>query len=111
MGGAAPGLDFPVLRQNNGLILLSKEAAKLPEAGPCIRCGRCITACPMGLEPVFIAEAYERRDLEELEKRNADLCVACGSCTYSCPAKRLISQNTALAKGWYLKKMRERAGK
>ena len=111
MGGAAPGLDFPVLRQNNGLILLSKEAAKLPESGPCIRCGRCITACPMGLEPVFIAEAYERRDLEELEKRNADLCVACGSCTYSCPAKRLISQNTALAKGWYLKKMRERAGK
>lgn len=111
MGGAAPGLDYPVLKQNNGLILLSRKAAAVPEPGPCIRCGRCITACPMGLEPVLIAEAFEQKDFEALEKRNVDLCVSCGSCTYACPAKRLISQNTTLAKGWYLKTKKERAGK
>ena len=111
MGGAAPGVDFPVLKQNNGLILFSKEKAAIPEAGPCIRCGRCITACPMGLEPVHIAEAFEHKDYEALDKYNVDLCVACGSCTYACPAKRLISQNTTLAKAWYLKTKKEKAGK
>ena len=111
MGGAAPGVDFPVLKQNNGLILFSKEKAAIPEPGPCIRCGRCITACPMGLEPVHIAEAFEHKDYEALDKYNVDLCVACGSCTYACPAKRLISQNTTLAKAWYLKTKKEKAGK
>ena len=111
MGGAAPGLDYPVLKQNNGLILLSRKAAAVPEPGPCIRCGRCITACPMGLEPVLIAEAFEQKDYEALEKRSVDLCVSCGSCTFACPAKRLISQNTTLAKAWYLKTKKEKAGK
>ncbi len=110
MGGASPGMDFPVLKQNNGLILFSKEKASIPEPGPCIRCGRCITACPMGLEPVHIAEAFEQKDYDRLEKCNVDLCVACGSCTYACPAKRLISQNTTLAKAWYLKTKREKGG-
>ncbi len=48
MGGARPSADFPVLKQNNGLLLFSKQAAALPEPSACIRCGRCIEACPMG---------------------------------------------------------------
>ncbi|MGN0976022.1 MAG: RnfABCDGE type electron transport complex subunit C [Gemmiger sp.] len=111
MGGAAPGPDFPVLKQNNGLLLFSKKAAVLPDPEPCIRCGRCISACPMGLEPVVIAEAFNNKDYDALEKRTIDLCVACGSCTYACPAKRPVSQTMALAKAWYLKTKREKAGK
>ena len=46
MGGASPSADYPVLKQNNGLLLFSRKMATLPEPDPCIRCGRCIAAAP-----------------------------------------------------------------
>ena len=90
MGGAAPSADFPVLK---------------PSA--CIRCGRCIEACPMGLEPVVIAQDFANKDFAALKARCVDLCVACGSCTYACPAKRPVSQTMGLAKGWYMAELRK----
>ena len=93
--------------RNNGLLLFSKKMAVLPEAQPCIRCGRCISACPMGLEPVVIAEQFNNKDFDGLKARCIDLCVACGSCTYVCPAKRPVSQTMALAKAWYLGEVRK----
>ena len=107
MGGAAPSADFPVLKQNNGLLLFSKKAAALPEPSACIRCGRCIEACPMGLEPVVIAQNFANKDFAALKARCVDLCVACGSCTYACPAKRPVSQTMGLAKGWYMAELRK----
>ena len=108
MGGAAPSADFPVLKQNNGLLLFSKKAAAtLPEPSACIRCGRCIEACPMGLEPVVIVQDFANKDFDALKARCVDLCVACGSCTYACPAKRPVSQTMGLAKGWYMAELRK----
>ena len=107
MGGAAPSADFPVLKQNNGLLLFSKQAANLPATTACIRCGRCIDACPMGLEPVVVAEAFNNKDFAALKARCVDLCVACGSCSYACPAKRPVSQTMTLAKAWYLSEVRK----
>ncbi|HIZ41858.1 MAG TPA: electron transport complex subunit RsxC [Candidatus Gemmiger excrementigallinarum] len=107
MGGAAPSADFPVLKQNNGLLLFSKKAAALPEASACIRCGRCIDACPMGLEPVVVAESFNNKDFDALKARCVDLCVACGSCSYACPAKRPVSQTMTLAKAWYMAELRK----
>lgn len=103
MGTAQVSLQFPVLKQNNGLLVLSEKSAHLPAAQPCIRCGRCISACPMGLSPVEIANAYNRKDTHALDKMMVDLCIACGTCAYVCPAKRPVSQTMALAKD-YLKR-------
>ena len=107
MGGAAPSADYPVLKQHNGLLLFSKQAAVLPEPSACIRCGRCIEACPMGLEPVEAVAAFNNKDFDTLKARCVDLCVACGSCTYACPAKRPVSQTMTLAKAWYLGELRK----
>ena len=107
MGGASPSADYPVLKQNNGLLLFSKKAAALPEPSACIRCGRCIAACPMGLEPVEILENFAEKDFDALKARCVDLCVACGSCTFACPAKRPVAQNMGLAKAWYMGELRK----
>ena len=79
----------------------------LRDVNKCIRCGRCIEACPMGLEPVVIAQDFANKDFDALKARCVDLCVACGSCTYACPAKRPVSQTMGLAKGWYMAELRK----
>lgn len=108
MGGAAPSADFPVLKQNNGLLLFSKEKATIPAPSACIRCGRCINGCPMGLAPVQISEAFNARDYDQLDKLNIGLCVACGTCSFVCPAKRPVTQNMALAKAFYMGELRRK---
>lgn len=98
MGVSMPSLESPVIKQTNGLLALSQSAAQKPEMGPCIRCGRCIDACPMGLAPVQIAGAFNKKDDAALKKLCVDLCMLCGSCSYVCPAKRPVTQTMSLAK-------------
>ena len=98
MGVCLADTSFPVIRQNNGLLLVSDKAAVLPEPGPCIRCGRCIEGCPMGLAPVQIAGAFQKKDVAALTTLQVDLCVLCGTCSYVCPAKRPVTQTMSLAK-------------
>ncbi len=87
-----------MLKQNNALVAFGPAAAALPAPGPCIRCGNCINACPMGLSPVEIAGAYTKNDGEMLDKQMVDLCIGCGTCSYVCPAKRPVTQTMNLAK-------------
>jgi electron transport complex protein RnfC len=100
MGTAAVGVEFPVLKQNNALTAFGPQKAHLPAPQPCIRCGRCISACPMGLSPVEIAGAYTQENIELLGQLMPDLCMSCGCCTYVCPAKRPVAQSVNLAKAF-----------
>lgn len=107
MGVALPSADEPILKQNNGILAFSEKMATLPAAGPCIRCGRCIEACPMGLAPVQIAGAFSKKNAEELNKLCVDLCMLCGTCSFVCPAKRPVTQTMSLAKDFAKKEAKK----
>ena len=103
MGQALTGDDIPVVKQNNAFLVFGKEKATLPDATACIRCARCVSACPMGLAPVEIALSLEVKDAEELKVLHTDLCMECGSCSFVCPAKRPVAQTMKEAKDFLRK--------
>ena len=101
MGGPMMGTcvydeNTPVSKTNNAVLLFADT--KSAEATACIRCGRCVRACSMGLMPTELEHAYDARDAVRLEKLNINLCMNCGACTFVCPAKRNISEKNQLAK-------------
>ncbi|MEO1768236.1 electron transport complex subunit RsxC [Candidatus Enterococcus ferrettii] len=97
MGIAQYSLDLPITKQTNAITILSETQA-LPEESPCIRCGRCVTACPMSLLPVQIERCARNKDLENLKKLNVSACMECGCCAYVCPAGRKLVQSMKQAK-------------
>lgn len=111
MGPAVENLNYPTTKTTSGLILLSDIAAKPAAVQPCIRCGRCVEYCPMGLEPVEVNGAYARRDVEELGKLHVDYCFNCGSCSFICPANRPCTQMMFLAKDFYLTEIKKGGNK
>ena len=106
MGFTQVGLDVPVIRGSSGLLLLREEDIANSPEGPCIRCARCVQACPMNLMPTTIA-AYARRDLVvETEEYCAMDCIECGSCSYVCPACIPLVQSIRHGKAAVLAKKR-----
>lgn len=102
MGPAVPDLSAPTTKTSGGLLMLSAEAAAPKPVQPCIRCGRCVEYCPLGLEPVEVAAAFARKDVEDLGKLHVDYCFTCGSCAFVCPADRPVTQMMTMAKDFYL---------
>ncbi len=107
MGNAQMDVNYPITRQNNGLLAFTDANSKNLAVRPCIRCGRCVNACPAGLSPVDIRNAYKVFDAERLDALMADLCIGCGTCSYVCPAHRPLTQTTTLAKS-FLKTQKRR---
>ena len=89
---------MPVSKTNNAVLLFADTKTAAQTA--CIRCGRCVRACSMGLMPTELEHAYDARDAKLLEKLNINLCMNCGACTFVCPAKRNISEKNQLAKAF-----------
>ena len=99
MGFALSSLDVPVTKGTSGILVIpEKNVFHADEFGPCIRCGRCIEACAMGLMPSMLSVLSERGFYEEAKEYNLFDCFECGSCTYVCPSKRPIVQFVRLAK-------------
>lgn len=107
MGQTQLSLDVPAIRGTSGLLIFRKGDFSTKPAGPCIRCGRCISVCPIHLQPTTIA-AYARLDMVvEAEEYNALDCIECGSCTYICPATLPLVQSIRHIKGGIMAKRRK----
>jgi len=98
MGVAVYSDKIPVLKQNNAILAFGEKEAKAQEASPCIRCGRCVSVCPMSLMPTMLMGCAEDKDVEGMKKYGIMSCMECGSCSYTCPAKRNIVQQIRLGK-------------
>jgi electron transport complex protein RnfC len=99
MGFAQWSLDVPVTKGTSGILVLTEdEYAHSDEYFACIRCGRCVDVCPMGLNPSMLSILAEKGFYEEAKEYNLFDCFECGSCAYVCPAKRPMVQFMRLAK-------------
>ena len=98
MGFATSDLSTPVTKTTSGILFLTKDETDRREGGPCVRCGWCLDACPMGLEPKEIALYVEAGKGKETAQFGVKDCFECGSCAFVCPAKRPLVQFIRLAK-------------
>lgn len=98
MGIAVPDASVPVLKNTNAILAFDKRDAVLAEPQPCIKCGRCLNACPFGINPPALAKALSQHDIEAMEKFGGDACMECGCCSFVCPANRPLVQNHRLIK-------------
>lgn len=98
MGFALFDTAMPVLKQTNGLTVLTAAEVDESEPSDCIRCGRCVSVCPMCLQPTSIERATRTKDADELNRLSVMTCMECGSCAFICPAKRPLVQYMRLGK-------------
>lgn len=105
MGKAVVNPSAPVTKLTSGILLYDETSSYKPEEATCIRCGKCVEACPMGLEPYYIAQQVRAGDNSELKALHVLDCIECGSCAYTCPAKLPLLDCCKLAK-YELKKQK-----
>ena len=98
MGRAMVNIESPVMKGTSGILLVNdKEAARRPVRN-CIRCSKCVSACPMGLEPYLLAKLSTLNMLERLEEEKVMDCIECGSCSFTCPSARPLLDYIRLGK-------------
>lgn len=99
MGKSVVSTDVTVCKGTNSITILTDADAHRKAAQPCIRCGKCVSACPMGLEPYLLATLSLFKEWERLEAEQVTSCISCGSCQFTCPSHRPILDNILQGKG------------
>lgn len=108
MGFAMFDLNVPVTKTSSSILAMTEDEVAEFEPTPCIRCGRCVTACPGNLVPQKMAQAAMNNDFDTFVKLNGMECYECGSCTFACPAKRPLTQNFKQARQYVMAQRRKK---
>lgn len=98
MGLIATSLDAVNIKGTAGILFFTEEEDRTVENPTCIRCGKCITVCPMGLEPVYMYMYFKKGDFENMQKYHILDCFECGSCSYNCPGRMPLTHSFKTAK-------------
>ncbi len=107
MGKAVNSIEVPVVKGTSGIILVPDRESARPASGPCIRCGKCITACPINLEPFLLMTLAEKELFARAGEEGITDCMECGSCSYTCPAGRPLLDYIRLGKSTVIRMARE----
>jgi electron transport complex protein RnfC len=108
MGKAIASLEIPVVKGSSGILLLPEAESVRGKIEPCIRCSKCVSVCPMGLEPYLLMPLSQKGMFERLEEEKVMDCMECGSCSYACPADRPLLDYIRLGKAQVGKIIRSR---
>ena len=111
MGKALTSTEVPICKGTNSVTILSDEDARRKEPQSCIRCAKCVGACPMGLEPYLLAKLSAFKKWEKAEAEDIVSCIECGSCQFTCPAHRPLLDNIRQGKQTVMGIIRSRAAK
>lgn len=98
MGKAINFLESPVAKGTSGILLFPEEDSARKELKPCIRCAKCVSVCPMGLEPYLLMTLTQKRMYDKVEDEKSLDCIECGSCSYTCPSDRPLLDYIRLGK-------------
>lgn len=111
MGKSVPSIEIPVVKGTSGILVMPEEESKRVKEVNCIRCSRCTTVCPMGLEPYLLA-TISANGMTELAENNGIMdCMECGSCQYTCPSGRHLLDRIRVGKAAVGKMIRARSVK
>ncbi len=111
MGRSLMTTDVPVCKGTNSITILTGDDARRQPAQPCIRCAKCVEACPMGLEPYLLAKLSARHFYDRAEQEDIVSCISCGSCQFTCPSHRPLLDNISLGKAAVMDIIRARNAK
>ena len=111
MGKALLNTEVPICKGTNSVTILTDDDAHRKEAQPCIRCAKCVSACPMGLEPYLLSTLSSMENWERVEAEDITSCIECGSCQFTCPAHRPLLDNIRLGKSTVMGIIRARNAK
>ena len=111
MGKALNSTEVPVVKGTSGIVILRRDESSRMKVNSCIRCAKCVSACPMGLEPFLLMALTERGLFERAGRERITDCMECGSCSYTCPAGRPLLDYIRLGKSTVIKITREQVVK
>lgn len=98
MGRTMINIDSPIMKGTSGILIINEKEALRKQQHNCIRCGKCVSVCPMGLEPYLLMTLSEKNMIDELAVHDVMDCIECGSCTFTCPANRQLLDYIRLGK-------------